>query len=155
MPFRRAGAGALALWLLIGGTLLAATAVRRASMPLALLRGGLAVEGVITEKQLQWDDDRLIPVAVPVYVIRYAYPTPGGQMRTGEQRVTRHFYAQSGEQGAPARILVESTNPAVSAIEARLTFPGAAGLRLALGLAAMAAAYLVLLFGVLPPARGR
>ncbi len=94
---------------------------------------------VITEKLVQYQNDRLLPFSVPAFVIRYAYPTPQGQMRTGEQVVTRRFFEQLGGPGTPVPVTMREDNPAVSAVP-RLTFPGNSGWRMGIALAAIFAA---------------
>jgi hypothetical protein len=134
--------------LLLAALGLGYTAYRRVTTPLLLLRGAVAVEGNVTEKLVQRQDDSLLPFDITTYVVRYAFPAPQGQMRTGEQIVTREFFERLGEQGAPVEVTLRAEDPAISAVDARLTFPASAGWRLGMAVTCLLAAYLVLLFGV-------
>jgi hypothetical protein len=102
----------------------------------------VVVEGVITEKLVETRSDRLLPFDPPAYVVRYAFPTlPDGQMRNGEQVVTRSFYHRLGdrlgEQGQPVEVTFRPDDLAVSAVDPRLTFPGGTGWRLGVALGAL------------------
>jgi hypothetical protein len=90
-----------------------------------------------------------LPVEVPAYVVRYAFPNPQGQMRTGEQVVTKAFYDRLGQQGAPVEVTLSESDPAVNAIDARITFPSVSGVRAWIAAGCLLAAYLILLFGVM------
>jgi hypothetical protein len=98
----------------------------------------IVVEGVITEKLVEARPDRLLPFDPPAYVVRYAFPTPpGGQMRNGEQVVTRGFYHHLGAQGRPVEVTFRPDDLAISAVDPRLTFPGGTGWRLGIALGAL------------------
>src|SRR5574341_198516 len=125
------------------------TAYRRANTPLQLMNGTVMVDGNVTEKLIQRQPATPLPFEVPVYVVRYAYPSPQGQMRTGEQIVTRGFYEQLGGQGAPVTVTMREDDPGISAVEARLTFAGPASWRLMLAGLCLLVAYLALVFGVI------
>jgi len=105
-----------------------------------LSQQAVVAQGVITEKLVQYQNDRLLPFSVPAFVIRYAYPTPQGQMRTGEQVVTRRFFEQLGGPGTPVPVTMREDNPAISAVDPRLTFPSNSGWRMGIALAAIFAA---------------
>lgn len=124
-------------------------AYRRIGFPLGLLEDAVVVDGVVTEKLTQSERASPLPVEVPVYRVRYAYPNLQGQIRTGEQIVTRAAYSRLGDQGAPVQVTIHPVDPGVSAVDARVTFPGVAGVRLALAVIVLALAYVVFLFGVM------
>lgn len=147
---RQIAALIVALLLAAGFAVFAYSAYRWAGSPLRFLRGAVVVPGNVTEKLEQTRSDRLLPFDIPAYVVRYAYLNPQGQMRTGEQIVTRRTFQQLDEQGAPAEIAILPDQPGASAFDPRLTFPSVAGWRLGIALGALAAAYFVFLFGVLP-----
>ncbi|GEM_PF-2460137 len=153
MAVKRPLSLAVSLILLLAALGLLYTVYRRVATPLMLLRGAVAVDGNITEKLVQRQPDTLLPFDVTVYVVRYAFPTSQGQVRTGEQIVTRGFYERLGEQGAPVEVTIRADDPAVSAVDARLTFPGSAGWRLGITAICLLIAYLLVLFGVIgsPP----
>ncbi len=141
---------ALAAGLILLGLLLLFTALRRVQTQIVLMGGGVTVQGVVLEKLVEERPDRLLPFEVTTYVVRYAYPNPEGQMRTGEQVVTQGFFEVLPGQGAPARVTYDPANPAISAIDPRLTFPGAAGWRAGMGFAALMLAALSLAFSARP-----
>jgi hypothetical protein len=126
-------------------------AYRRIGTPPQLLRSAVTVEGTITEKLTTQERLSPLPLSIPTYTIRYAFPTPYGVMRTGQQTVTRATYLRLGDQGAPATITLSPNDPAINAIDPRITFPGVAALRLAASLFCLLLAYLTFLFGFLSP----
>lgn len=141
-------------WLRLGGALAALgllavavgpsySAFRRVETIFRLVGSSITVQGVVMEKLVEQRADRLLPFDVTTHVVRYAYPNPQGQMRTGEQVVTKGFFEQVRGQGAPVRITYSSTDPAISAIDPRLTFPASAGWRAGVALAALALALIV------------
>lgn len=137
-------AGALvALGLLAVAAGLSYSAFRRVETIFRLAGSSITVQGVVTEKLVEQRPDRLLPFDVTTRVVRYAYPNPQGQMRTGEQVVTKGFFEQVRGQGAPVRITYSSTDPAISAIDPRLTLPAAAGWRAGMALAALALALMI------------
>lgn len=140
--------GAIAA-LLIGALGLGYLAYRRIGAPPQLLRNAVVVDGVITEKLIE--DQRLnpLPITVPAYVVRYSFPTTFGQMRTGQQTVTRATFERLGDQGAAAQVVMSPDDTGVNAIDARITFPAGAGVRLGAAIGCLALAYLVLVFGVM------
>lgn len=113
---------------------------RRSRLTLEISRQAVVTQGVITEKLIQRQSDHLLPFDVPAFVVRYAYPTPLGQMRTGEQIVTRRFFERLGGVGALVPVTMREDNPAVSAVDSRLTFPGSTGWRMGIALVALFAA---------------
>lgn len=148
--YRRLVSGGLALILTLVALALFYLSYRRVGSPLELLRGEtVAVDGVIMEKLVQRQSDSILPFEVTAYVVRYAFPTLQGQMRTGEQIVTRGFFESLGHQGAPVSVTLRFDDPAINAVDARLTFPASAGWRLGLGLVCLGLAYLLVLFGML------
>jgi hypothetical protein len=139
---------ALAGAFVLGALALLWSASRRVETQLKLRAGSAAVQGVVLEKLVEQRPDRLVPFAVPSYVVRYAFPTPAqGQMRTGEQVVTRYAFRQLGEQGALAVVTVDPGDPSISAIDPRLTFPAGAGWRLGIGIGLLVGAVGVALVG--------
>lgn len=134
---------ALAVGLVALGLLLLFTAFRRVQTPFQLAGGGMTVQGVVLEKLVEARPDRLLPFDVTTYVVRYAYPNPQGQMRTGEQAVTQGFFERLPGQGALAWVTFDPADPAISAIDPRLTLPGAAGWRAGMGFAALLLAVLI------------
>jgi hypothetical protein len=128
----------LSLALLAAGLYLMFSAYRRVSAPLRLTGQGVPAQGVVTEKFVDERPDRLLPFDVTTYVVRYAYPNAEGQMRTGEQIVTRKTYEGLPGQGGQAFVLFDPAEPGLSAIDSRLTFPGGAGWRAGLAAAALA-----------------
>jgi hypothetical protein len=124
-------------------------ALRQIGAPLKLMRSAVVVDGNIMEKLVQTGRLSPLPLEVPAYVVRYAFPNPQGQMRTGEQVVTKPFYGRLGEQGAPIEVYLNETDPAVNAIDPRITFPSVSGVRAWIAGGCFLAAYLILLFGVM------
>jgi hypothetical protein len=135
--------------LLIAALSAAYLAIRRASTPLRLLRGAVVVEGNVTEKLVQSQRLSPLPIEVPAYVARYAFPNPQGQMRTGEQIVTRRTFNRLGEQGSPASVWIAPQDTAINAVDPRLVFPSVAGVRMGFAGVCVLIAYGLLLFGVL------
>jgi hypothetical protein len=124
----------IAAVLLVGVSVyLLSSVYRRVRTPLQLLRQSITVEGVVTEKLIEKQPDRFLPFDPVAYVVRYAYPTPQGQVRTGEQPVTRAIYRRLGPPGTPAPVTFGLNNPGLSAIDPHLTFPGSSGWRLGIG----------------------
>jgi hypothetical protein len=113
------------------------SAYRRSRLPLELSRQAVVTEGIITEKLVQRQSDRLLPFDVPAFVVRYAYPTLDGQMRTGEQVVTRGFFERIGDPGTHVPVTMQEDNPSLSAVDPRLTFPGSVGWRMGAALVAL------------------
>ncbi len=124
-------------------------AVRRVSTPFRLLRGAVMVEGIVTEKLRQAQTISPLSWKVPAYVVRYAFPNPQGQMRTGEQIVTRATFDKLGGQGSPTPVWILPEDTSVSAVDARFVFPSAAGMRMGFSGLCLLVAYGLLLFGVL------
>ncbi|MEJ2150935.1 MAG: hypothetical protein P8Z40_15860 [Chloroflexota bacterium] len=146
---------ALAGVLALGALGLLWSASRRVETQLRLRADSVAVQGVVLEKLVEQRPDRLLPFDVPSYVVRYAFPTPDqGQMRSGEQVVTRYAFRHLGGQGALAPVTVDPDDPAVSAIDPRLTFPAGAGWRLGIGIGLLVAALGVALAGTRPGSAG-
>jgi hypothetical protein len=123
-------------------------AVRRVGATLRLLRGAVMMDGNVTEKLVQSQRLSPLPVEVPAYVVRYAFPNPKGQMRTGEQIVTRATFDRLGGQGSPTSVWILPEDTSVSAVDPRLVFPSVAGGRMWFAGICMLIAY-GLLFGVL------
>ncbi|GAB4468148.1 MAG: hypothetical protein Kow00124_02100 [Anaerolineae bacterium] len=117
---------------------------RRIETRLQVAAGALITEGVVTEKLAASVEDRFLPFEVRTHIIRYAFVNPEGQMRIGEQEVTASFAAQAPAPGGPIPVIISEHNPAVSAVDAGVGFPGAAAWRLAIGLAALTAGGLLL-----------
>lgn len=128
----------LSLALLAVGLVLLFSTYRRVSAPLKLTGQGVAVQGVVTEKFIAERPDRLLPFDVTTYVVRYAYPNVEGQMRSGEQVVTRKSYEGLPGQGGQTFVLFDPAEPGLSVIDPRLTFPAGAGWRAGLAAAALA-----------------
>ncbi len=125
------------------------TAYHRVEVPAQLAASStLTVQGVVLEKLIEQRTDRLLPFKVTTYVVRYAYPNMQGQMRTGEQVVTKGFFEQIGGQGSAVWITFSAEDSSRSAVDPRLTFPGSAGWRVGLGLAAIGTAYAMGRFGL-------
>lgn len=122
---------------------------RQIGAPLKLTRSALVVDGNITEKLVQTRRLTPLPLEVPAYVVRYAFPNPQGQMRTGEQIVTKPLFDDLGEQGTSVEVYLSEADLSVSAVDPRITFPGVSGVRLWLAAGCILAAYLILLFGVM------
>ncbi len=112
---------------------------RRIESRLQVAAGALNTEGVVTEKLTLSVEDRFLPFEVQTHIIRYAFTNAEGQIRTGEQEVTTAFAAHAPSPGRPIPVIVSGQNPAVSAVDAGVGFPGAAAWRLAIGLAALTA----------------
>lgn len=128
----------LSLVLLVGSLALFYTAYRRIENTLRLTSGETwATGGVVLEKLVEERPDRLLPFDVTTYVVRYAFPNEEGQMRTGEQVVTRGVFRQVPGQGQPVPVLVLGEDSAINAINPGLAFPGTAGWRLGMALAAL------------------
>ena len=119
------------------------TAYRRVHNPIRFTGESITVQGVVMEKLVEQRSDRFLPFDVPSYVVRYAFPSAQGKMRTGEQVVTRAFFDRLAGQGNLAWVTVSVEDPRFHAIDPRLTFPGTAGWRAGIGLAFLAAALLV------------
>ena len=131
----------VALFTLLMAVVLAAIAsgllysvYRRSRLALEISQQAVVAQGVITEKLIQPQRDRLLPFGVPAFVVRYAYPSPLGQMRTGEQVVTRHFFERLGGIGTLTPVTMREDNPTISAVDPRLTFPASAGWRMGVAL---------------------
>src|SRR5688572_26117269 len=95
---------------------------RQIGAPLKLMRSAVVVDGNIMEKLVQTRRLSPLPVEVPAYVVRYAFPNPQGQMRTGEQVVTKGFYSRLGKQGTPVEVYLSEKDPSVNAVDPRITF---------------------------------
>ena len=106
---------------------------RRIRTPLQLLRKSVTVEGVVTEKLVEKQPDRFLPFDPAAYVVRYAYPNAQGQMRSGEQPVTRAVYNRLDAPGSLTPVTFSLDQPGLSAIDPHLTFPGSSGWRLGIG----------------------
>lgn len=124
-------------------------AYRQIGAPLKLMQSALVVDGNIMEKLVQTRQLSPLPIEIPAYIVRYAFPNPQGQMRTGEQIVTKAFYDRLGEQGSPVEVTLSEADPAVNAVDARITFPSVTGVRAWIAVGCFLAAYLILLFGVM------
>jgi hypothetical protein len=121
----------IAAVLLVGASVyLLSSVYRRVRTPLQLLRQSITVEGVVTEKLVEKQPDRFLPFDPVAYIVRYAYPNSQGQMRTGEQPVTRAVYNRLGSPGTAAPVTFSLDNSGTSAIDPHLTFPGSSGWRL-------------------------
>jgi hypothetical protein len=129
------------------------TVYQSAATSIRLMRGPtVTVEGVVTEKLAVAGGASL---EAPVFLARYAFPTPQGQIRNGEQTLTRDAYEQLGRPGSPVLITIRQDNPAINAVDPRLVFPGTTGWRLGLAAAFAILAYAVLLLGVLSERKAR
>jgi len=117
------------------------TAYRRVHNPIRFTQEAITVQGVVMEKLTEEATDRFLPFPVTSYVVRYAFPSAQGRMRTGQQVVTRAFYQRLAGQGHLAWIAVSVEDPRFHAIDPRLTFPSTAGWRLGIGLAFLMAAF--------------
>jgi hypothetical protein len=124
-------------------------AYRQIGAPLKLTQSALVIDGNIMEKLVQTRRLSPLPVEMPAYVVRYAFANPQGQMRTGEQVVTKAFYDRLGEQGAPVEVTLSESDLGVNAVDARITFPSVSGVRAWIAFGCFLAAYLILLFGVM------
>lgn len=153
MPPKRIASLIATITLALLALVLGYWAYRRMSTPLQLLRSAITVEGTITEKLVSEERLSPLPITLPTYTIRYAFPTPYGVMRTGQQSVTRATYLRLGDQGAPATISINPDDPAINAIDPRITFPSVASIRLTASLISLIAAYLIFLFGFMQPKR--
>ncbi len=134
----------LSLALLAAGLALLYSASHSLRVPLRLAGRALVAQGIVMEKITEQHPDRLLPFDVTSYVVRYAFPNAQGQMRTGQQTVTKSFFEELPGQGSPAWVFFDPDDPSVSAIDPRLTFPGAAGWRLGMAAAALLLAALLL-----------
>jgi len=130
-PLLRAAAS---LILLVTALALLFSVYRHVRTPIQLLRNAITVEGRITEKRVSTRG------VIPVYTVRYVYPSPYGALRSGEQVVTRGFLRSLGEQGSPLPVRVSLGDHGLSAADSRLVFPGMAGIRLAAAVVLMLAA---------------
>lgn len=119
------------------------TAYRRVHNPIRFSGESITVQGVVLEKLVEQRSDRFLPFDVSSNVVRYAFPSAQGKMRTGEQVVTRAFFDRVAGQGNLVWITVSVEDPRFHAIDPRLTFPGTAGWRAGIGLAFLVAALLV------------
>ncbi len=131
----------LSLWLFY-------SVYRRSQTQFQLAQGAVMVEGVITEKLTQPQPDRLLPFSPTAYVVRYAYPTLEGRVRTGEQTITRAVYDSLGDQGDLVQVVIRADDPSISAIDPALNFPAAAGWRLGIAISLLLAAYVLLLIAL-------
>jgi hypothetical protein len=127
----------------------------RIGTPIQLIRHSAVVDGVVTEKLIQPERLSPLPIDVPTYVVRYTFPNLQGQMRTGEQKVTAAFYNQLGDQGSPVAVTIYPENPATNAVDARISFPDVAGIRLGAALLSLLIAYLIVFFGVIERQKSR
>lgn len=153
---RRGLAGLLlALALLAAGLALTFSAYRRVSAPLHLTAAAVPVQGVVTEKFVEARPDRLLPFDVPTYVVRYAYPNPAGQMRTGEQVLTKKTYEALPTQGGQAFVVIEPDAPGLSVLNPRFALPAGAGWRAGLGAAAVVGAVVCFAVSIVLPQRAR
>jgi hypothetical protein len=125
--------------LIAAGLILLYSVYGRVQTPLRLSGDVLVVEGAITEKTVERRSDRLLPFAPAVHVVRYAFPSPPrGQMRNGEQVVTRAVYEHIGKQGQAVEVTFNPADPGISAVYPYVAFPGSTGWRLGIALAALA-----------------
>jgi hypothetical protein len=136
----RWGLWTLAALCVLGAAALAYSAYRRVETATRLGGGAWAAPGVVTEKLVEYRSDRLLPFDVRTYVVRYAYPNPAGQMRTGEQVVTRRFFDRLPEQGGQTTVYLAAGEEGVSAVQRGPALPAPAGWRAILALAALIAA---------------
>jgi hypothetical protein len=130
----------LAALCVLGAVALAYSAYRRVETAIRLGGGAWAAPGVVTEKLVETRSDRLLPFDVRAYVVRYAYPNPAGQMRTGEQVVTRRFFDRLPEQGGQTTVYLAAYEEGISAVQRGPALPAPAGWRAALALGALIAA---------------
>ena len=135
------GGAVISLGLLALSLAFVYTAYRRVDNPIRFSQESITVQGVVMEKLVEEQNDRFLPFPVTVYVVRYAFPSAQGKMRTGQQVVTHAFYQRLAGQGNLAWIDVSVEDPRFHAIDPRLTFPGTAGWRLGIGLAFLAASF--------------
>ena len=124
------------------------TAYRRVHNPIRFTQESITVQGVVLEKLIEDQTDRFLPFPITSYVVRYAFPSAQGKMRTGQQIVTRAFYQRLAGQGHLAWVAVSVEDPRFHAIDPSLTFPGIAGWRLGIGLTFLAAAFLIATTGL-------
>jgi hypothetical protein len=127
----------LSLVTLAAALFLSFTVLRRAPNPVWAVSDPVQVPGVVTEALIQPQDDRFLPFTVQTHVIRYAFPTRDGNMRTGEQAVTGAFHRAHNRQGMPVPVTISAADPSLSAVEVRLAFPGPAGWRLGIAAGAL------------------
>lgn len=139
----------IAALILAGGALgLLYTIYGRIQTPLRLNGEMSATPGVITEKAVEQRPDRLLPFSPQAYLVRYAFPTPPrGQMRSGEQVVTRRVFQSLGEQGQPVEVIFRPDDPGINAIDPRVVFPGSTGWRLGIALGALMGGVGLLAYG--------
>jgi hypothetical protein len=124
------------------------TAYRRVHNPVRFTQESITVQGVVMGKLVEEESDRFLPFPVTSYVVRYAFPSAQGRMRTGQQVVTRAFYQRLAGQGHLAWIVVSVEDPRFHAIDPRLTFPSTAGWRLGIGLAFLVASFFIAMSSV-------
>jgi hypothetical protein len=124
-------------------------AYRQNGAPLKLIQATVVVDGSITEKLVQTRRLSPLPLDMRAYVVRYAFPNPQGQMRTGEQIVTKAFYDWLGDQGAPVEVFLREDDLTFNAVDPRITFPSVSGVRMWIAGGCVLAAYFILLFGVM------
>lgn len=141
--------------LIVGALGLGYLAYRRIGAPPQLLRGAVAVEGVITEKVIDKQVLNPLSISVPVYIVRYAFPTTFGQMRTGQQTVTRAAYTRVGRQGSPVQVVISPNDAGINAVDARITFPAGAGIRLVGAVGCLIIAYVMLVLEVMQTNRNK
>ncbi|MCC6904712.1 MAG: hypothetical protein IT326_02650 [Anaerolineae bacterium] len=121
---------AVALLLIAAGLRLGWSAYRRAATPFALLRGAYEIRegGIILETLTARREGGPLPFPVTAYVIRYTFPNPpGGQMRNGEQTVTRRFFNRAGTTGTPIVVYVQVADTRINAVDPRIVFPAESG----------------------------
>lgn len=124
----------IAAVLLVGVSVyLLSSVYRRVKTPLQLLGRSVTVEGVVTEKRVEKQPDRFLPFDPVAYIVRYAYPNAQGQMRTGEQPVTRAVFNRLDSPGTTTPVTFSLDKPGLSAVDPHLTFPGSSGWRLGIG----------------------
>lgn len=136
----RLGGWTLAALCLLGAATLAYSAYRRVETGLRLGGAAWAVPGIVTEKLVERRPDRLLPFDVQTYVVRYAYPSPAGQMHSGEQVVTRGYFERLPDQGGQTTVYLAPGEASVSVVQRGPALPAIAGRRAALALAALIAA---------------
>lgn len=128
---------AISLTLMVAALALLFQTYNRTQVPIQQAGASLQVQGIVLEKLVEKRPDRLLPFNVTTYIVRYAFPSASGQMRTGEQVVTRKVYESITRQGEPIWVMLSANDPTLNAIDTRLVFPGAYGWRVGLALAAL------------------
>lgn len=125
------------LGLMAASALMSTTVYSRVETRTVLAGEVVSTDGILTEKLEREEADSILRITVPLYLARYAYANAEGVMRSGEQAVTGQEYRSLPGEGYPVTVYIDPTDPRVTGVERGVGFPGVAGLRAAVALAAL------------------